>query len=145
MERIELIGDQGGVILESDGRLRLTRLEEPLNDFIRNRPAGFSTPQTRTEILTPSAEGDLSAGVTRDFVQAIRTGRPLLVPGAEGIASLQLANAMLLSTWTDAWVPLPFDEDRFETELRARQQNSHLRETAPATVMRLEDSFVGGR
>ena len=38
--------------------------------------------------------------VLQNFADAILEGRPLLAPGAEGLRSVELANAMLFSTWS---------------------------------------------
>ena len=43
----------------------------------------------------------------------------LLASGAEGINGVQLANAMLLSAWTDSWVDLPIDDDLYYAKAAA--------------------------
>ena len=57
----------------------------------------------------------------KDFTDAILHGTPLLAPGIEGINGLTLVNAMYLSTWTDNWVDVPFDEHAFLAQLNARR------------------------
>jgi len=53
-------------------------------------------------------------------VDAILNGTPLVSPGEEGIKSLELSNAMLLSSWNDDWVNLPIDEDLFFEKLQEK-------------------------
>ncbi len=57
-------------------------------------------------------------------MQAIRSGTPLLASGAEGINGVSLANAMLLSAWTDNWVDIPVDEDIYWSALQERISTS---------------------
>ena len=45
-------------------------------------------------------------------------------PGTDGIHGLTLSNAMHLSTWTDDWVDLPFDEALFKKLLDERIASS---------------------
>ena len=51
---------------------------------------------------------------------SIRKGTPLIAPGEEGIHSLELSNAMLLSSWIDDWVEIPVDEDLYFEKLKER-------------------------
>ena len=54
-------------------------------------------------------------------------GMPIL--SEEGIHSLEMSNAMLLSAWQDDWVELPLDDDLFYQELDKRIKNSRYHET----------------
>ena len=62
-----------------------------------------------------------------DFVRAILHGDPLAAPGADGLNSLELSNAMQLSTWLDRTVDIPADEDRYLAILEERIRTSHIR------------------
>ena len=48
----------------------------------------------------------------------------MLASGAEGINGVALANAMLLSAWTDGWVDIPVDEDIYWNNLQERINTS---------------------
>jgi predicted dehydrogenase len=56
----------------------------------------------------------------QNFVDAILDGTPLIAPGSDGVASVELANAILLSAWRRAPVTLPLDGMAYERELLAR-------------------------
>ena len=45
-------------------------------------------------------------------------------PGIEGANSLEVTNAILLSTWADEWVNLPIDDDLFYEQLQKRIADS---------------------
>jgi len=51
----------------------------------------------------------------------------LLAPGIEGLNSLTLSNAMLLSSWTDKTIELDsFDDDLFFSILQEKIANSKV-------------------
>lgn len=60
--------------------------------------------------ITPDEPYTMHAGVIRAFIDHILTGAPMIADGREGLNSLMLANAMLLSTWENATIDLPFDD-----------------------------------
>ena len=139
--RLEIVGDNGKVVMEND-ELTFWRLRTPEPQFTRETENGFSEPECwRCEIPAP---GDDAAHqqITANWVDAIRTGAELIVPGAEGIRSLELSNAMLLSTWTDGWVDLPVDEDLFYDHLQGRISRSTIKKKKPpGKVMDVRDSW----
>ncbi|MBC8101742.1 MAG: hypothetical protein H7Z41_04055 [Cytophagales bacterium] len=145
-ERIEIVGSQGRIIADGD-QLQLLRLKVPAPDFIATAQPGFPSPSSTVETETLDPNGDYAAGITRDFVAAIQngTGGPLIAPGTEGAAGAMLANAILLSAWSDrAWIPLPLDllsEERFEHLLAGRIRTSVQSAATSSAVFTLEDSF----
>ena len=55
---------------------------------------------------------------TAAAVDAILDGTPLMVPGEEGIHSVELANVMLYSSLINQTVDLPMDSAAFEKKLQ---------------------------
>lgn len=118
--RLEVTGDRGKIVIEED-TIKYWRLRESESAFNATYTGGFGQPECwKCELPVEPGTGDQHVGITRDWIQAIRTGSPLLAPGEEGIRGLTLSNAMLLSTWTDDWVSLPLDEDLFYEHLQAQ-------------------------
>ena len=58
--------------------------------------------------------------ILQNFTDAILDGTPLYAPAAEGIHSVELANSMLLSVWTDKEVALPIDGKKYERLLKQK-------------------------
>jgi len=139
--RLEITGDRGKLIIEH-GNLAFSRNRVPTSQFNREFKGGFGSPEC-WECQVPvhgSSEDHLS--ITRNWVNAIRTGSPLLSPGVEGIRSLSLSNAMLLSSWTDNWVDIPLDEDLFYAKLQERIKTSSYRKPeADGKVMNVTGTF----
>ena len=88
----------------------------------------------------PAKGGEEHKGITNNWVQAIRTGSPLLASGTEGINGVELSNAMLLSTWTDNWVDIPVDEELYYNELQKRVESSNVKKSE-GTVMDVKGTF----
>ena len=53
----------------------------------------------------------------QNFVNAILDGEPLIAPGAEGIHSVELANAILFSSLQAQTIELPLDSAAYEARL----------------------------
>ena len=107
--RFEISMD-GGQLVYENGRLILSKPEIPASVFIREYPGGFGQPDVTREDITPEGEYPQHAGVIRAFARHILYGEPLIAEGCEGLSSLMLSNAMILSGWTGKTVALPMDE-----------------------------------
>jgi hypothetical protein len=53
-----------------------------------------------------------------NFCNAILNGEPLIVPAVEGIKSVTLGNAIMMSSFLGRPVDLPLDEDAYEARLQ---------------------------
>ncbi|WP_342555577.1 Gfo/Idh/MocA family oxidoreductase [Paenibacillus sp. FSL R7-0652] len=121
--RFEVSGDRGKIVIE-DGQLTFWRLRESEPEFNQRFTGGFGQPECwKCDVPITGIETG-HPGLIRNWVDAIRTGAPLIAPGQDGIHGLTLSNAMLLSTWTDNWVNLPIDEELFYEHLQERIANS---------------------
>ena len=60
-------------------------------------------------------------------------GAPLIVPGSEGINSVEIANAALYSTWTGEAVELPLDSAAYERALQKKIRESRFEKKVVAT------------
>ncbi|MHC4871752.1 MAG: Gfo/Idh/MocA family protein, partial [Planctomycetota bacterium] len=111
--RFEIAGDRGRLLLEG-GKLTFNRTTESVSEYCK----------TWCCDIPASMESNDHGDIMNDFVNAILTGEKLLAPGQEGVNSLQLSNAMMLSSWTNSWVDLPVDEDKFHTLLKEKIASS---------------------
>jgi predicted dehydrogenase len=116
--RFELCGTRGKVVLENH-RLTFTRNETDMVEFSRDAQTGFARPEVwNVEIPFDNAPAQ-HATLTQNFVDAILDGVPLIAPAAEGLHSVELANAALYSSLTNATVELPLDGAAYEGKLEA--------------------------
>jgi len=117
--RLEIVGDRGKLVFEDDV-ITVTRTEDSVRDVLRNSKQSFaSIPNWKCDVPV-RGHGGQHLEIIQNFVDAILDGTPLIAPGEEGIRSVELANAMLYSAWTDTTVSVPLDADGYETALKER-------------------------
>lgn len=128
--RFEVAGSRGKIVIEN-GKMEFWRLRVSEEEFNATYTGGFGGPECwKVDVPIPGGGGPQHTGIMQDWTNAVLKGTPLLAPGEEGIHGLMLSNAMLLSTWTDAWVDFPIDEDLFYDELQQRIAESRARKAA---------------
>jgi predicted dehydrogenase len=124
--RLEIVGDNGKLVYEGD-KIVVTKTEVPVSEFRLTSKEMFGSPKTTTSEIQPGGHGEQHVGILRNFVGAIIEGEPLIAPAEDGIYSVELANAMLLSAWKDAAVELPLDSSEYEAALNEKIARSQLR------------------
>lgn len=113
VNRLEVAGDRGLLILDGDD-LIFRRNEESTAAFIATSASGYDRPAVwDIRVPLPPGHGPQHEGILRNFVAAIRGEAPLVAPGPEGLASVELINAILLSAKEDRTVHLPLAADRY--------------------------------
>jgi hypothetical protein len=118
----EIAADRGRLVLDNNG-LKWQRTQGSVQEYLETATGGFDKPEV-WDISIPGGTSSEHKVVTTNFVQAIRGEAELTSPGLEGINGLNLSNAMHLSAWTDDWVSLPVDEEKYLRELKKRIKNS---------------------
>lgn len=126
VNRIEIVGDRG--MLQFDGEsIKLWKSQESVIEHCRTTAEMFGMPGFYEETIIVDKESDQHAAVLQNFVDSILNGTELATPGEEGLGSLQLANGILLSAWTNASIRLPIDANAYETRLKKKIRNASLR------------------
>ena len=138
--RLEIAAENGLLTYDSADRfIRFRRNGKPVTQAIAEN-AGFEKPETTEQKIEVADEGGQHAAVLANFAAAILRGERLIAPAAEGIHSVELANAMLLSTWRDRSVSLPISARSYATQLKKRIDGSTLKKTVREV---LEDDMSG--
>lgn len=129
--RLEIAADRGRVVFEG-GELRFTRNEVPAPEFSRTTKDIWGRPTT-WEVSIPAKESDVPQHleIVQNFTHAIQGTAELIAPAAEGLGSVEMANAMLLSTWQDRTIDLPIDGRVFQAELEKRMTASAAKRRKP--------------
>jgi predicted dehydrogenase len=125
--RLEVTAERGKVVLEDD-QLTFTENRLPMSEFSRTTPASFAMPPHRVRRIAIKDHGGQHVAIIANFVKAILDGTPLIAPAADGLKSVELANAILLSSWTDRTVDLPINRRTYARWLQrqiARSASSH--------------------
>jgi predicted dehydrogenase len=106
--RLEIVGDRACLVLVDDG-LTIVRFDRPLRDHVACSPEIFGQPGSRIEGVRLSPSESRLGLAHRDLWEAIREGRAPWCDGRQGLMSLELANAITLSSHTERAVDLPLD------------------------------------
>ena len=108
VQRIELVGDRGRIEIVGE-TLAFERFAPPLSEHASAATEMFEQPELLSESVSlPDGRGD-HFELHQDFAAAVRTGGAPRVPARDALWSLELANAIVLSSHTGHAVPLPVD------------------------------------
>ncbi|MBN2713929.1 MAG: Gfo/Idh/MocA family oxidoreductase [Planctomycetes bacterium] len=138
--RLEVTGDNGKMVMES-GQLTFWRTTQPVSKFNKEYTGGFGAPEVWKCEIPVKGSGEQHLIVCQNWINAITKGSDLLAPGVEGINGLSISNAIHLSTWTDNWVDLPFDEDLFYTKLQEQIKNSTFKKEVSGKKLSVDGTF----
>ena len=67
--------------------------------------------------------------IIENFADAVLNGTALIAPAAEGLNSVMLANAIMMSSFQGRAVDLPLDEDAYEQKLLSLIESSTFTKT----------------
>ncbi len=143
VNRLEIACDRGLMILEN-GELHLTQYDVSVSEFSRETDEMFGTPEATPKIFKRTDEKQVNphAVITQNFVDAILRGEDLISPASDGVGSLELAGAMLYSSWKGEQVDIPLDSAGYESELSRRVAESKPRKvTRQAAKVDMSKSF----
>ena len=137
--RLEISADKGKLVVERSG-ITFYRNREKTSEFLVKSDNGFAKPENwECKIPAGSIENE-HVRILQYFTDGILKGEKQLSPGVEGINGLTLSNAIHLSSWTDDWVDIPFDEDKFYNILQEKIKNSTVKKSGEDVVMNVEGS-----
>lgn len=117
--RLEIVGDRGKVVYEA-GQITFYRTDQSVKDFLENDPGSFSSPGLWKCEIPASHYGGQHREVLQNFIDVILDGGDLVAPAEEGIHSVELANAILLSAFKGQPVDVPIDPVEYESQLKAK-------------------------
>lgn len=143
--RLEVAAERGRVILEK-GRIEFLRNEVPMSEFSRSSRQAFAAPEFWKVEIPISGSGGQHVAILENFTRAILFGEPLIAPAAEGIHSVELANAMILSSFLNETIELPLSSERYARFLQERIEGSTKVKKARTETMPQDflNSFPGG-
>ena len=121
--RLEITGDMGTLICDGKS-LIFKKLEVNEREFCMTSPEGFSKPKCQVIEVETDGKNPQHSGIINNFANTILGLEPLFVKGEDGLRGVELMDAMLLSSWLNAPVEMPFDDDLYLDELKKRIETS---------------------
>lgn len=139
--RLEIAAERGRVVIEN-GKIEWTRNAQPMSEFSKTSDQSFARPDTSNVDLPVDGIGGQHQAIIQNFVDAVLDGKPLIAPAIEGIYSVELANACIYSTLTDATVKLPLDGLAYEKALHQLIAESRCEKKMSANKNVSADDFA---
>jgi predicted dehydrogenase len=121
--RLEIAAERGRIIVEGTN-ITWIRNEVETSTHSATTDQGFGRPETWNIEIAFSNTGEQHIGIMKNFANAILKGEKLVAPAAEGIHSVELANAMIYSGTNDCTVEMPLDAAAYESMLTDKIKNS---------------------
>lgn len=121
--RLEICADNGRLVVEN-GKITFNRSEMSVKEFCYTTEKMFDIPPMWNIEIPHANEPFAHQKIIQNFTNSVLEGEKLLVEGEEGINSVELANAMLLSSIKGETVKIPMDALAFEKVLKSLIKNS---------------------
>lgn len=121
--RLEIAAERGRIIAEGTN-LSWIRNEVETYTHSATTDQGFLKPETWQIEIPFSDTGEQHIGIMKNFANAILHGEELVAPAAEGIHSVELANAMIFSGLNNCTVEMPLDSEAYESLLKQKIESS---------------------
>ncbi len=116
--RLEIVGENGKLVYEDDELLYFRNQWSSIKQ-LRESPKGFEKVPFQREVVDyEQHEGHGHERIIGNFADAILSGAPLIAPAEEGLNSITINNAIILSAHKRETVELPFDEDEYAALLQ---------------------------
>ncbi len=115
--RIQIVGDRGAIELVGDN-LTTYRFNPALKEHLRTNPAPFAQPGSEVETVHLPGDAGGHLAVYLDLINAIQTGSRPRTDGRSGLMSLELANAITLSSFSERAITTPLDRNEYHQLLQ---------------------------
>jgi predicted dehydrogenase len=127
--RLEIVGEHGKLIFENR---KLVFYKNDMSMFQKIETATGMFEKTENEIVEVPYEHHGQPGhriIIENFADAILNGDELIAPAQEGIHSVMLGNAIMLSSFRKQAIDIPIDAEAYEQKLQELIQSSTFQKT----------------
>jgi predicted dehydrogenase len=122
--RLEIVGENGKLVLENE-KLTFYRNRGSMLRFIEDATGGFDKVENRVSEVPFEHHGQPGHRlIIENFADAVLGEEALIAPAVEGLSSVMMGNAIMLSSFLNETLDLPIDEDLYEKKLMALIQGS---------------------
>lgn len=135
--RLEIVGEFGKLIWEAD-KLIFHKNKISLLDHMATAEGGFEKPECIVSEITVSEKGGEHKLIIQNFCNTILGKEELIAPAEEGLHSIAMNNAIMLSSFEKRYIEIPTDENLFAEKLKDLQAKSG---TVKKRVIETKDDF----
>lgn len=144
VNKLEISAENGRLTVTDGSKIHFQRNRQPMSKFCMEAQAAFAMPESWHIDIPVESSGGQHVEILQNFTNAILKDEKLLSPAEQGIYSVELANAILLSTWQDKTIELPMISADYERILIEKGEKSTFQKTkvvAKATADDFAASF----
>lgn len=139
--RFEISGTRGKLLCEND-KLYFYKLEGDSQDIVKNSGSAFA--KVKAEKIEVETDGNnyQHVGIINNFTAALLGTEELFVSGVDGLAGVELMNAIEFSGWNGgAKVALPVNEDEYLAKLNEKCAESTVKKVDSGKVSDTTGTF----
>jgi predicted dehydrogenase len=114
--QLQIVGDRAAVELAGN-QVTIYRFTPALSEYRATSTDLYGSPGVESEVIEAPGDGGGHLAIYRDLYEAIVEGRQPRCNGREGRMSLELASAIILSSYRDRPVALPLDRAAYSALL----------------------------
>ena len=141
--RLEISGTKGKLLCENNKLFFYENAVDGIEN-IKTSTNGFARPEfTVTEVETDGLN-EQHAGILKNFVNYMLGKEELFVAGTDGLASVELMDAIQFSGWTGETVTIPVDPDRYLAILNEKRANGRQKAHVSSAVADTAGTFGSG-
>ncbi|MBN1257493.1 MAG: Gfo/Idh/MocA family oxidoreductase [Planctomycetes bacterium] len=130
-QMIEIVGDKGKLIWR-DSNLEFWRYEPAVPAFTKKTKEMWGVPKKIQEVYNFKPVDQQHYHVIRNFARHLVLNERLECSGESGLASLELTNAIMLSSFKGKEVKLPISRREYDAELkRLREKSTFKKKVRP--------------
>lgn len=120
---MEFCGEKGKLTIYN-GKLSFWELEQPVQEFSDTTDNMWGSPKANPVEVEIEQRESGHIAIIRNLARHILNGEPLLMPGEEGINSMELINSIILSGNKNKPVSIPVDRDEYEEFIEEKKKTS---------------------
>jgi len=126
--RFEICGDKGKILVEKKAKMAL--FDKSIRDYIASGENWITKTSLQWFDIEPKTELKKEhQPIIEDFAEAIISGREPLVTGEDGRISLEIVNAIILSSFEERAVSLPISREAYDALLKRLSKKETYRST----------------
>ncbi len=139
---LEIVGENGKLVCESE-KLVFYKNKHSMLKEIRESRASFDKVECQKIEVPFTHHGEPGHRlIIQNFANAILNGEKLIADACEGLNSVMISNAIMLSAFTNKTVDIPIDGDGFEKKLDELIKDSKfVKKTVKADNIDISKSF----
>lgn len=124
-QMIEIFGDKGKLVFRNN-ELKLYRFKPGIQRYIASSKEMWAGPGLVEVPLKIPEKQSGHASVITNMVRHLLYDEKLFTPGESGVASLELANGIMLSSYEKRWIKLPIGRAKYDALLARLRRGSRF-------------------